>query len=361
MALRFSLTFGPRPVRAPLIPPDAPAAGPATPLGRTLHLLATPLRAYVRAWRRIRPTREGWIFVTTALAVAAAALNTGNNLLYLVFAAMLSLLVLSGILSESSLRGVRVQRRIDERVYAGRPARGTWVVSRARRRLPALALDLEEIPGRHARLREHGFVTVPYLPGGGEARRTGEWTFDVRGIHRLGRVRVSTTWPFGILRKWFEVELPADVLVFPAPAADHAGALIRQAGRDGGTIPRARRGATGDVRGLRDHRVGEDLRTVHWRTSARLRRRVAVERDAEEGGRYEVRVERPPPGGGSEREREAGFERSVSRATGAIVAATERGDEVVLRVGARALPAASGRDGRDRLLGRLAVLRMEDA
>jgi uncharacterized protein (DUF58 family) len=297
------------------------------------------------------------VFLATGMAVALAALNTGNNLLYLVFAAMLSLLVMSGVLSESSLKGLQVQRRIDGRVYAGRPARGTWRVRSRRRFLPNLALDFEELPGRHARLGERGEATVPHLPAGTEEVRTATWMFEVRGIHRLSRVRVSTTWPFGILRKWRELDLPTDVVVFPAPAADWEGALHPSSGRDGGRVVRARRGATGDLRSLRDHRLGEDLRTVHWRTSARLRRRVAVERDAEDGGQCEVWVDLPPPG--PRRQRLEWFERAVSRAAGAVVAASGRGDEVVLRLAGRSHPPASGPEGQDRLLGHLAVTRLD--
>lgn len=342
----------------PLLPPELAPPRPSTPLARLLRVLSTPLRSYLRAWRRVSPTPEGWIFVATSGAVAAAALNTGNNLLYLVFAAMLSLVVLSGVLSESSLRGVHVSRRVSGPVYAGRPVRGVWVLRSRRRWLPNLALDVEELPGRHARLSRRGEATIPYLPGGGEERREASWTFDVRGIHRLGRVRVSTTWPFGILRKWFEVEIPGDVLVFPTPAPDGAATLRPHSGRFGGQVVRTRRGATGDLRGLRDHRPGEELRAVHWRTSARLRRRVAVERDAEDGGRFQVSLEAPPPGASPER-RGQQFERAVSEAAGAVVVATDRGDEVVLRIGGRDLPAATGAEGRDRLLGRLAVTRLE--
>jgi len=342
-----------KPLPGPLLPPEIVPPAPRASFRRLGRALATPLRVYVRAWRRVQPTGEGWIFMATSLAVALAALNTGNNLLYLVFAAMLSLVVLSGVLSESSLRGVEVRRRIHGGVFAGLPARGTWIVRSRRRRLPNLALDFEELPGRYARLGQRGEATLPYLRAGAEERRLGTWTFEARGIHRLGRVRVSTTWPFGILRKWFEVEIPGDVLVFPAPASDWEAAMAPLRGRDEGALVRARRGATGDMRGLRDHRPGEELRSVHWRTSARLGRRVVVERDADEGGRFEVRVATPPAG--EHRLRLEQFERSVSQAAGAVVAATDRGDEVVLHLGGTASPPLSGPEGRDRLLRRLAV------
>ena len=85
---------------------------------------------------------------------------------------------------------------------------------------------------------------------------------------------------------------------------------------------------------------------------------MAVERDAEDGGRYQVRVDPPPPGG-SPANRLEQYETTVSRAAGAVLAATGRGDEVVLRISGRDLAPASGPEGRDRLLSRLAVTRLE--
>ncbi len=338
-----------RAAAVPLRPPEARQAP-----GRGLRGLVARRRA---RFRRLRPTREGWVFVATGLAVALAALNTGNNLLYLVLAGMLALVITSGVLSESSLRGLEVLRRFDGPVFAGRPATGTWIVRSRRRWLPNLALELQEVPGRYARLDRVGEATVPVLVAGQEAQRRAVWRFQGRGVHRLERVRVSTTWPFGILRKWFEVRLPMDLVVYPEPAPDWSVVARRTGGGAGLDATWRRRGGTGDLRGIRDHRPGEDLRQVHWRTSARLRRRVAVERDAEDEGRFDVRVNRP--GAGPAPERAEAFERTVSRAAGAVLAAGEERAEVLLRLPAGPLPPAQDGADRDRLLRRLAVLELD--
>jgi uncharacterized protein (DUF58 family) len=333
-----------------------PLPGPMLPLGTppAWRRLIVRLRPSRRGLRSLRLTREGWVFSATALAVALAALNTGNNLLYLVLAAMLSLVVVSGILSESALRHLEVRRRFDEQAWAGRPVRGAWILRSRRRLLPAVAIDLEELGVPGARLERFGEASVAWLPAGGEERRTATWRFGGRGLHQLERIRLSTTWPFGILRKGYEVRLPARVLVFAQPGPDHAALVRSRAGRQGLRASLDRRGRGGDLRGLRDHRSGEDLKLVHWRSSARLRRRVVVERDAEAGGVVEVRV--AAPGEGSLRERLTAFEGTVRQATGAVVAATDRGDDVEL--GLPTGPPSTGKA--DALLGRLAVLRLDE-
>ena len=78
--------------------------------------------ALMRPPRRLRFTREGKVFIGITFGVGFAAVNTGNNLLYLVLGLLLSLVILSGVLSEIALRGLEFRRRLPRRAYAGTPA-----------------------------------------------------------------------------------------------------------------------------------------------------------------------------------------------------------------------------------------------
>ena len=56
------------------------------------------------------------------VALGVAAINTGNNLLYLLVSLVLGLIVVSGVLSEQTMRGLRLTGAVPEEIYAGRPA-----------------------------------------------------------------------------------------------------------------------------------------------------------------------------------------------------------------------------------------------
>ena len=286
------------------------------------------------------------MFLGAALAVALAALNTGNNLLYLVFATMLSMVALSGVLSELSVQQVAVSRRIRERVFARSPARGAWVLHNPRRVLSNLALSLREVPGRDARMLDEAPVTFTVLSAGGREQRQATWRFAHRGVHRLAAVRVATTWPFGIFEKWYELPAPMEVLVHPQPLPGGRAQSLGDPAQ-GEQAPGGRRGG-GELLGLRDHRSGEDPRQIHWRTSARLGRRIAVDRADERGGRVLVTV---PTTTGPE----AGdaFELALSMATGAVLTALEDGRRVVLDLPDRRLEGSS--EDTDLLLRALAL------
>jgi hypothetical protein len=77
------------------------------------------LRRWLRPPRTLRITRTGRTYLVLTLGVGFGALNTGNNLLYLVLGLLLSLIVVSGVLSERCLRGLRVKRLGTESAFAG--------------------------------------------------------------------------------------------------------------------------------------------------------------------------------------------------------------------------------------------------
>jgi len=83
--------------------------------------LRARLARLFRRSRRLRSTREGKYFIAITIGVGLAAINTGNNLLFLLLGWMCSVIIASGVLSELSLRGLVVMRVPPPRVFAGRP------------------------------------------------------------------------------------------------------------------------------------------------------------------------------------------------------------------------------------------------
>src|SRR4030095_7443094 len=78
-----------------------------------------------RIWRPRRtiwPTRDGWWSLFAAVGLGVAAVNTGNNLLYLLSSMLLALVVVSGILSEAVIRRLRLAPALPEEIHAGEPA-----------------------------------------------------------------------------------------------------------------------------------------------------------------------------------------------------------------------------------------------
>jgi uncharacterized protein (DUF58 family) len=229
----------------------------------------------LRAWRRVYFTGFGVAFTLGTVAVGFAAMNTANNLLYLLLGSMIGFMTVSSWLSEQAIRDVRVERRLPRTVSVGQDFRLTYEVTNRKRVLPSIALEIVEtgLPNR---------AFVAYVAGrqSGSARSLN--SFVRRGLYPLRTVTLSTSFPFGLFRKERDVELPAEIVVWP-----RTDRRVREPRTGGGRAPRAGRtlrgaaGARGEYRSLRGYRPGDDPRDIHWRSSARSGTPVIREYDAD--------------------------------------------------------------------------------
>lgn len=289
--------------------------------------------------RALRPTREGWAFLSLTFLLGLAALNSGNNLLYLAVALLLSLIVLSGLLSEQGFRKVRVSVRLPRRCFAGAPAGIRVTVENGKRRLPSYALQVR-LTGESTGPR------VLRLGAGEAATATLHPCFPRRGLHTLPALRLATRYPFGLFTKSAPAAPPRPILVYPAlapaPPAPAEGTGDQEAAR--------RRGVGGELFDLRPYRPGEDMRLIHWPVTAKAGRLMLRETAAETGGSLTIILERAA--GASPEAVEA----DVSRAAAAAVAACARGAAVRLLAGRRQVPWGTGERHADRILRELALL-----
>ncbi len=228
----------------------------------------------LRGWRRIRFTTGGALFSAGSLAIGFAAVNTGNNLLYLLLGAMLGFIALSGWLSERVLRRLEIRRRTPRGVTVEKPIRITYYVTNRKRLFPTLAVYLFE----------NGLPEPAFIPrvGADESVTVGSENFFVqRGVYPLETLTLSTSFPFGLFTKERDVPLPGELVIWPR--SDRPVRLPAPPGRSGrpqfsdssGGAP----GARGEYRGLREYRAGDDPRDIHWRTTAKLGRPVTREYD----------------------------------------------------------------------------------
>jgi len=68
-------------------------------------------------------TREGLVYLALTLLMGSPALNTGNNLLFIIIAAMLGAVLVSGIVSAVMISGVEIELHLPHHVFAGQVMR----------------------------------------------------------------------------------------------------------------------------------------------------------------------------------------------------------------------------------------------
>jgi len=298
--------------------------------------------------RTIKPTRDGWWCLLVAVALGVAAINTGNNLLYLLVSALLALIVVSGILSEQTMRGLRLTGIGPEEIYAGEPALFGAVLTNRKQRLTSYSVTVELLtPGAHALESQSRFIYFRRVEAGTERLATWEETLPRRGRQRLHGVRITTGFPFGLFVKAARPALTDEVLVYPRVRPMTAESLRHRG--DSGDAAARRRGRGGDLHDLRGYRPGDDPRFIHWRSSAKAETLVVREHEAETS--HDTRLVLVGRGVSRSEALEAG----LSEAASIAVALTRAGAGVELRGPDCFVPLGHGRPHLRHVLGALAL------
>lgn len=313
------------------------------------------MRAWLRPPRTLRPTRAGWVFFAFTLGVGLAALNTGNNLLYMVHALLLSFLVLSGVLSESALRGIAVSRLLPGELVAERAAQIALEVSNRQPRIPSFAIVVEDwVESAGGERRAAGRVFALRIGPNGRELRSYVYRPLARGELRFVGLRVTTRFPFGLFSKALWLTLEQGALVFPAldlvPLREGRAGEPRHAEAPGG-----RGGAAAEAAALREYATGDPYRRVHWRASQRRGELLVREPEQEQRREFTVRLATRGAAAGD------AFERDVRRAASEIAAHLAAGERVALRTDSAAFLPGDGARQRALLLAHLALVEPEPA
>lgn len=283
-----------------------------------------------KPWRRhLRTTREGKAFIMVTLGVGVAAFNTGNNLLFLVLGFMLSLIVLSGVMSETVIQGLKVSRRLPLRAFAGKVCLIELVLRNNKPRAPSYSLEIEDLAEDAPTERRCYFLKVgPAAEQAAAYRRT----LRERGFLRFIGFRVATRYPFGIFEKWRVLEGPSDLLVYPALLRDEE--VSDEAKSLGLDAPTPRVGVGTEIGGLRGYEMWDDARAIHWKRSAALGRLLVMERHSDSSTQLCILLDNARPAN-ADAAWDAGFEQAISKAATLAVLSTSRGlsVEVIVRGG----------------------------
>ncbi len=283
-----------------------------------------PLPRRVIRPRSTRLTAEGLLFLLLTLAVGVAAINTGNNLFYMLLAMMLSIILVSGLVAEHCLRRLHFHRHLAPVLIVKDAAPVTIVVRNDKVRLPSFSLRLLEV--LNGEKVDHGLVLHQLDPGAAQMLSY-ELIPPKRGRLNLEGLCVVTSFPFGLFSKTAYYPLRDTPVVCPQIAPLEEG-LVQGLMARGHEHDVHRRGSGNQLYNLRLYQSGDDSRDIHWVSTAKTSRLIVRETEAEEQRRATIHLEiiAPPT-------HDAVFERAVSFTASLISHLFRRGYHLRLVVG----------------------------
>jgi uncharacterized protein (DUF58 family) len=214
-------------------------------------------------------TRGGVVLLAMTGFVYVAALTSGANLLYVAFGVLVGALVVSVPAASWSLGRLEIRRDFSEHIVAGEPTDITYHLASGKRYWPTLALHFRE---RHADLAEapRGFILHLPVKTAEPVKIATRLVARRRGLIKLDTVEVSTTFPFGFIRRTRRLHVPQDMIVYPRIGMlNRHLALEYRESVESGAMTSNRRGGQDEFYGVREYRPGDNVRAIHWRSSAR--------------------------------------------------------------------------------------------
>lgn len=222
---------------------------------------------------RTRPSLDfsltGLVYCAMLLFMGLAAINTQANLLFGVFGLMIGVLLISFVISRWVLRHVTIRRVLPDYAAVGAPMRITYDIDNRKRWWPTLSVTIAELdaPGAFDR-QPHAYVM--HAAAGMRATVAADVVPLRRGLHRMERYQVATSFPFGFIRRAMLRRQADAVLVHPAQGAVEPTAMNRfLSAESSGMSQRPREGGADEFYGAREYRPGDPMRMIHWRRSAR--------------------------------------------------------------------------------------------
>lgn len=212
-------------------------------------------------------TREGAVYVTGVFMIALAALNTGNNLLFLILASLLAGIIVSGVVSRVVLTGIELKLQLPEHIFAGQPVLAAVELCNEKQNLPSFSLRVVgEEKGGEAQVLTRP-VYFPHVPRRSSARQNVELVFPRRGMYRQEAFGIRTKFPFGFLQKTRKVSSKMELVVYPRvePTDEFYEVLPLVSGE----LESFSRGRGHDLYSIRDYQPTDSARFVDWKASAK--------------------------------------------------------------------------------------------
>lgn len=301
------------------------------------------------------PTRSGWLVTVGGWAAIVAGRVLGLAELYLLGTCAVVLSAAALVLVRQNVPTLTVDRTLlPARVFLGGIARVEVVVGNlGRRRTPVITLHdpVEGTVGAWVMLG-------PMAPG---ERSTAGYRLPTnrRGLVPVGPLETQVTDPFGLARR--RVQTAPITTLTVLPAIERLDRVVAGGGIDD-PMAGATRSALGSAGGdefasLRPYVVGDDLRRVHWSSSARVGDLLVRQDDPLWQGHLTVLLDARVDHVGA-----AAFEICVSAAASLVQTVAEKGDRIRLIItDGTDSGLVDARSTRDTLLEHLAVVTRHEA
>jgi|Deesub1362A_J573_1020465.scaffolds.fasta_scaffold00027_141 uncharacterized protein (DUF58 family) len=293
----------------------------------------------------MRPTREGKRFLLATFLIGVAAFNTGNNLIYLILAMMLSILVISVVVLNLNMRRLALSVSVRQPVFAKETARMNIAITNNKRLLPSYSLRIKLPSG----LKGEGYIA--HVPASATAEGHADVHFQKRGAYSYGDFLVESSFPFIFFTKKLKTHVKGEIIVYPEIKETEG---IPELSGNGISAYTTKPGHGEELLMIREFRYGDDVKLIHWKASAKSEKLMVKEFAAEMPKTASLILDDIKPFNAD------AFEKAVSFAASLAQRLINEGYFVRLITYSKVLPFGNGSEHLFKILDILAVIKESD-
>ncbi|MEQ1883973.1 MAG: DUF58 domain-containing protein [Bryobacteraceae bacterium] len=226
----------------------------------------------VSLWQRLRNlwpgafrqqvTRTGMVYAVSTVLVSTIAFISANNLMFLVSAAMIAILGVSGFVSKLGLAGLEIDILLPDHISARRKVRGGVRLRNLKRWFTSFSIQFQGTPGSGVDTS----VYFPVVPGGATAQEPVDLYFPSRGRYTERTFELRTRFPFGFADRRESVTIHHEIIVYPC--LDPQNGFDELLGSISGELESQQRGRGYDFHRIRPYETSESVRHLDWKATA---------------------------------------------------------------------------------------------
>lgn len=233
----------------------------------------------------INPAYAGWLLGILAIFFFGAATNTMAGWLYAISGVSCALLGIAAVLPVRSLKELQVKRAAIDPVSAGEDLTIDLAIVNPTKQPKTLLQVRDLIPFVLGKPVEGAIEEIP-------AHETYHWVYyygtERRGIYHWHEVQLRTATPLGLFWCRRSRQAPATAIVYPQVLPLTNCPLVDRMGQEDSLLVHSERrsemATEGVTRTLRPYRIGDPIRLIHWRSSARYGELRVRELETHTGG-----------------------------------------------------------------------------
>lgn len=208
----------------------------------------------------IRITKAGWLYIAVTLFLGFSAVNTGNNLLFLIVSAFLSFMGISGFFGKRNLSKIEITVEFPEEIYAKTNFPLKVGLHNTRGFLPAFLIKAS---------LNGGEVLFPFVDAGASVFKYIDTSFNERGRVKVEDIRICSVFPFNFFVRCGKAGGSYEKIVFPQARPCELTGILEREKKTRGEKAINKSGYETEILSIRDYVKGDPFKFIHWKASAR--------------------------------------------------------------------------------------------